>query len=100
MEKEPVLVPENDTCASSHTEYTVNKRSEVEAKRLYDIAKQRLLEVNRWHEISDDGSSVFTLTDEFGSEVVRPAQLGDHFRIEIPAPGNRTGKGYDWVQVE
>ena len=95
-----MLVPENESGASSDTEHTVTFSSEEEAKRMFSVAKQRLLMVSDWQSISGKGSAVFTLTDELGSEVVRPAQLGDHFRIEIPAPGNITGKGYDWVQVE
>lgn len=38
--------------------------------------------------------------DEFATEVNRPVQKGDYFKIDIPGPGNVTGDGYDWVQIE
>ncbi len=100
MKKEPVLVPENETGASSHTEHSITKPSEAEAKKLYNIAKQRLLFVSHWHELCGAGSAHFTLTDELGNEIERPARLGDHFKIDIHAPGNSIGEGSDWVQVE
>ncbi len=30
----------------------------------------------------------------------RNAQVGDHFKINIPGPGTNTGEGYDWVTIE
>lgn len=100
MAEDPVLVPEHETGASSHTEHVVTKSSTKEAKLLFNTAKQRLMTVSRWHEWCGDAGAVFTLTDEFGNEVIRPVQLGDHFRIAIPGPANKSGEGYDWVQVE
>ena len=99
-DKEPVLVPDNQSGVSSHTEEIITLPSEEEAIRLYEVAKHRLLQVSSWKRWAGEDSAEFTLTDENGNEVDRPAQLGDHFKINIPAPGNTAGSGYDWVQVE
>ena len=100
MPEEPVLVPEHETGASSDIEHSVTSSNAETAKDLYRIAKQRLLLVNNWNELCGENSAYFTLTDELGDEVVRPAQLGDHIKIRINAPVNETGDGFDWVQVE
>ena len=44
--------------------------------------------------------SAFSLTDAQGNEVQRKATDGDHIKIDIPGPGTKTGKGYDWVVIE
>jgi hypothetical protein len=96
----PAIVPDNETGASSDNEHSVQKQDEGSAKQLFELAKGRLLDVNNWHSLSGGASATFQLTDEKGNAVHRPAQLGDHFKIDIPGPGTITGKGSDWVQVE
>ncbi|HEU4553934.1 MAG TPA: hypothetical protein VFS25_13920 [Chitinophaga sp.] len=66
----------------------------------YNIAKEKLLEVNRWHQFSGSLSANFTLTDSDGHVLDHKAQEGDHIRVDLPGPGSRTGKGYDWVKIE
>jgi hypothetical protein len=98
--KDPAIVPANETGAGSNIEHSVQKENERSAKRLFQLAKQRLLDVNNWHQLGGTASAIFSLTDEKGNEVHRPALLGDHFKIDIPGPGSLTGDGHDWVQVE
>ncbi|HEY0732951.1 MAG TPA: hypothetical protein VGD33_11070, partial [Chitinophagaceae bacterium] len=62
--------------------------------------KQRLFSVNNWHDYAGKLTADFQLTDTNGTEVNRLIDKGDHFRINIPAPGSQAGEGYDWVKVE
>ncbi|MDB5020316.1 MAG: hypothetical protein JWQ28_1443 [Pedobacter sp.] len=75
-------------------------KSSEQACEFYEVAKERLVDVNHWAEISNLPSATFHLCDSTGSEVNRHVKLGDYFKINIPAPGNSTGDGFDWVKVE
>ncbi len=97
---DPSIAPDHETGASSDTTHEITAPDEMAARRVFQQAMKRLLDVNRWHELAGSGSAVFHLADENGNGVDRPARLGDHFRIDIPGPGNPTGEGSDWVQVE
>ncbi len=70
------------------------------ARQFYEIAKERLLNVNRWAEISALPSSTFRLCDGSGAEADRLVKEGDYFKIDIPGPGTTSGDGFDWVKVE
>lgn len=74
--------------------------SEEEAIAFFQIAKDRLLSVNRWAEIAGTALSAFRLTNAFGNVVNRWAQVGDYLQIDIPGPGTSLGDGYDWVRIE
>jgi hypothetical protein len=100
MEHPEEKIPEQHTGAQSNTESTQNFATEKEAIGFFRIVKDRLLQVGRWQEWAGVGSARFWLTDAAGNEVSRAPQAGDHFKIDIPGPGNRTGDGYDWVRVE
>lgn len=93
-------VPEQEIGASTDTDYSVICNLVEEAKQLYQKARQRLLAINEWKDYAGIGSAVFTLTDNKGNSVNRIPQKGDYFMIDIPGPGNSTGHGYDWVEVE
>lgn len=94
------LVPEQQSGIETNTEISEKLNSAEEAKSFYEIVKQRLLLVNKWHEVGGSLTAGFQLTDKDGKEVHRPAQQHDHFKIDIPGPGPVTGDGYDWVLVE
>jgi hypothetical protein len=98
IEKE--LVPPQHTGAESNTEETVTLSGEAQAVQLYEIAKQRLLDVNNWEKLCGPGSADFKLTDMEGNDVQRTAEQHDHFKIDIPGPGTVTGEGFDWVKIE
>src|SRR5688500_16550034 len=93
------IIPQQETGTSMDTEYSVSTNSVEEARQLFQNAKSRLLNVNRWHEIAGKGTAVFKLTDSQGNEVEREIQQHDYFMIDIPGPGPVSGEGYDWVQV-
>lgn len=96
--REPI--PQQKYGAHTDTIESTTLDSSEEAERLFQIAKTRLLNVSQWHTLSGMKASHFQLTDNLGRPVSRPAQKGDHFRIEIPGPGSKAGEGYDWVRIE
>lgn len=80
---------------------TVTAGSRHEAKLLFRKASERLLDVNSWGQISGSGSAGFRLTDAQGNLVTtQRAEEGHLIRIELPAPANKSGDGYDWVRIE
>ena len=100
MENIGELIPEQEKGGKTDTAHEVECNTESEAKEYFQLAKQRLLNVNRWHDLAGVLTAVFRLTDDTGKEVDRPAKTGDYFKISIPAPGPGTGDGYDWVRIE
>ena len=94
------IIPDQQTGVKTNTETSIELPSADEAKVFYEKVKQRLLNVNGWHDRAGSLTATFQLTDREGEEVDRPARKDDHFKIDIPGPGPETGDGYDWVQVE
>lgn len=94
------VVPEHQTGKIIDTDADVSFESEDEARAFYHVAKDRLLQVNNWHQIAGTLSATFQLIDKEKNEVQRPVQKDDYFRIDIPGPGAPAGDGFDWVQVE
>jgi len=105
MEKEmDDIIPEQHSGAKTDNEYAVTAKTVNEARELFNVVKERLQDINQWHTRCGSASAIFRLTDEDGNEVNRKVQLGDHFKISIPAPEmvkrTNTGEGHDWVVVE
>lgn len=94
------LIPEQESGVATNTESSISLGSVAEAKVFFKKVRQRLLEVNNWHQVGGTLTATFRLTDKEGNEVNRAVQKLDHFKIDIPGPGTITGDGYDWVQVE
>jgi hypothetical protein len=94
------LVPEQKDGREITAEATAEFQNSAQANIFYAEAKKRLLFIHNWHKIAGWLSADFQLTDDNGKEVDRPAQKGDHFRIDIAGPGSKAGEGYDWARVE
>ena len=86
----------------SHSGATAERQANSlqEARQLYAAAKQRLLDINRWHEYSGKPTATFQLTDNNGKEITGPSKPGNLIRIDLPGPGPQKGDGYDWVYIE
>jgi hypothetical protein len=97
---EKKTVPPQITGNQTHTAYTVMLSSFEESRQRFQEARERLLDVNHWHQLAGPLSANFTLTDDVGHILDHKAQEGDHIRIDLPAPGSKTGNGYDWVEIE
>jgi hypothetical protein len=94
------LIPEQKNGKTITAEATTEFQNAAQAGVFYHEAKQRLLLIHNWHKITGKLSADFQLTNDQGKEVDRPAQKGDHFRIDITGPGSKAGEGYDWARVE
>jgi hypothetical protein len=97
---EKPTVPPQEEGTKKDIDHTVTAADENDAKKLFMIARNRLVSVNHWNEYSGAPSATFRLTDPSGKEVSRTVEKGDLFKIDLPAPGPAEGKGYDWVKVE
>ncbi|HEY0654783.1 MAG TPA: hypothetical protein VGD65_16715 [Chryseosolibacter sp.] len=93
-------VPQQKEGTSKDIDHTIKAADENDARKLFMIARNRLVDVNRWKEFSGPASAGFRLTDQNGNELSRTVEKGDLFKIALPAPGPAEGKGYDWVKVE
>ncbi len=98
--KQNIPLPKQQVGAEKNIETIEQLNSPEEAKKLFDIAKKRLLNVNQWDKICGKLSAIFKLTDEKGNEIEGEPKVGNYFKIDIPGPGTASGKGYDWVRVE
>jgi hypothetical protein len=98
--KEEPIIPAQQQGAYSDTDATAAFDTPEQAKAFYEVARQRLLQVNNWQKWAGAATANFQLTDAHGNDVDRTVQEGDHFKIDIPGPGPVTGGGFDWVQVE
>jgi hypothetical protein len=93
-------IPEHHEGTAVNVEDSVEFATEEEAKQFFQQVKDRLLSIGDWHSFAGALSADFKLTDQRGNEVERKPQKGDHFKINIPAPGIQTGEGFDWVRIE
>ena len=100
LENKQIPVPEKEEGSQKDIEAKETTATAEEAKQLFKAAKNRLLNVNHWDKICGKASAVFKLTDERGNEIDGEPKVGDHFKIDIPAPASKSGKGFDWVRVE
>ena len=100
IRKKKPTVPKQQEGAKKDIEHVVEVTDDNAARKLFMIARNRLVNVNQWHEYATGISATFRLCDRFGDEVNRTAEKGDHFKIDLPGPGSNEGKGYDWVQIE
>jgi hypothetical protein len=94
------IVPPQKAGTRKDIEHIIMAADENDARKLFMIARNRLVDVNHWHEYSGSLSATFQLTDQYGKEVTRTAEKGDYFKINIPAPGSSEGHGFDWVSIE
>jgi hypothetical protein len=95
-----VSIPSQQKGGKSTTTHTVKASSSALAVKTFNNAREKLLQVNHWHDICGPHSAHFQLTDNDGQPLEHAAQPGDHIRIDLPAPANRLGHGYDWVIIE
>lgn len=100
MENQNEIIPKQQKGIATDIKESITLSGLKEAIQVYDVAVNRLKDVNHWHFITKHLETKFTLRDKNGIEVTRQVALGDYFQINIPFPGLDSGKGYDWVQVK
>lgn len=94
------ILPGQYTGKAIEVHSSVEMNNYQDAANFYQTVKERLLDVNHWHELAGVISAKFQLIDTEGSEVERAPQMGDYFKINIPGPGSKDGDGYDWACIE
>lgn len=94
------LIPEQHSGSEKNFLHHRAFLTEAAARAQYEIARIRLLHVNRWHSLTGEASSVFFLFDDREMLQNRPVHQGDYVRIGIPGPRGKSGSGFDWVYVE
>lgn len=94
------IIPVQYTGKEIEADASIELKDNKEAKIFYDIAKERLLNVNKWHKVAGIISAKFQVVNTNGTAVDRPVEKGDYLKIDIPGPGSSEGDGYDWVKVE
>lgn len=98
--KSSSTIPKQETGKETNNVYKIDAGGIDEARKKFEVATGRLLNVNRWEKLCGIATADFKLTDQYGNEVNRNAIEGDHFKIDIPGPGSVAGRGYDWVRIE
>ncbi|MEO6000764.1 MAG: hypothetical protein ABIN89_28205 [Chitinophagaceae bacterium] len=94
------LVPKQEKGSKSDTAHSVTLKTIKEAKELYSMAKNRLLDISHWDKLCGPVSGTFHLMDNRGNQSERLAIQGDYLKIDVPGPGSKTGDGFDWVKIE
>ncbi len=94
------IIPDQYTGKEIEAEAFIELKNEKDAAIFYETAKERLLNVNKWHKVTGIISAGFQAIDKNGNEAERPVVKGDYMRVDIPGPGNKEGDGYDWVLIE
>lgn len=99
IKKKPT-VPVQLKGAQKDIEHVFEATDDDAARKLFMIARNRLMNINKWHDYAQGISATFQITDQNGNDLDRPAETGDYFKIDVPGPGSAEGKGYDWVQID
>jgi len=94
------IIPGQYTGKEIEAEATVDLEEGTDPVTTFYEAKERLLNVNKWHDVAGIVSAKFQVVDNNGREVDRNVQKGDYLKIDIPGPGSTAGEGYDWVIIE
>lgn len=92
-------VPQHFKGSFHDTESFVEVRNSKELDLKYDALKQRFFSINDWRKYCNESSADFKLCNSSGTIVDRLPKIGDYIRIDIPGPGGKEGRSYDWVQI-
>jgi hypothetical protein len=97
--KEKIVPPQYEG-GKKDIEHHITAGDDDDARKLFVIARNRLLTVNAWHTFAGATSATFRLTNETEQELNRTAEKGDFIKINLPGPGPAAGGGFDWVYIE
>ena len=103
---EPSFLPEQERSVSKDIFHEYRAATLDDAEEDFLDAKDRLLHVNDWHELTQPSLARFALCDAQGHPVQRSAHIGDFIRISITGPAHPASDsdtdetGDDWVRIE
>ena len=87
-------MPESDEI-NKLFEYSITMDSIDDAEDLFVISKDRILDINHWHNLSPDLNAVFYITDNRGKSLHRTAHKNDHIKITLPGQDG----GSRWMRI-
>ena len=94
------IIPDQQTGKAIDAESSIELKDKTEAHVFFVEVKERLQHVNGWKEYAGNLSASFQVVGNSGVEVQRKVKKGDYLKIDIPGPGSKSGKGFDWVRIE
>ncbi|MCE3258768.1 MAG: hypothetical protein K0S12_409 [Bacteroidetes bacterium] len=95
------LIPPQFLGAKTGATAKTDSDSRHEAILVFRSAQKKLLDINNWYYYAGETGAKFTHTDAYGNKINNSKpEIGDLIRVELPAPGNKAGDGYDWVRIE
>ena len=94
------IPPEQNEGIKKDLEEQVSFERVEDAEDMFVIAKERLLNVNDWHIVSESVDSKFQIVDAEGQPIQRHVHKDDIISIDIPGPSSVQGHGKDWVKAE
>jgi hypothetical protein len=94
------IVPSQQKGGKKDIEHVVTTQDVNDAKKLFDIARNRLVDINHWDELCGKASAKFRLTDQNGNDINRTAEKDDYFKIDLRAVGFEENKDYDCLYIE
>lgn len=92
-------VPQQIKGSFHDTESKIEIKKTEDADFKFETLKERLMDINNWKAYCSESNTDFKLCDSLGHVVYRIPQIGDYIKIDIPGPGEKAGKSFDWVQI-
>ena len=71
------------------------------ANEFYEVAKNRLLSIEQWDDISQFSAATFSLHRGHTDLAEKNTLIeGDYVKIKVPMQSRANEEGYDWVKIE
>ncbi|MBD8081514.1 hypothetical protein [Chryseobacterium caseinilyticum] len=74
--------------------------TEEDVEMRFHHLKERFFSINQWKEYCPESRADFKLCNLNGNIVERLPQEGDYIRIDIPGPGGKEGRSFDWTVID
>lgn len=86
------------SCHDTETKVTYPNAEDLEKN--FNIAKNRLFDINNWSNHTSGIPVKFTLCDQEGTAVERDPQIGDYVKILLHDKPNPQKRDYIWVRID
>ncbi len=93
-------IPSQRKGATTDVSSSIELETEELAIEHFQTVKKRFLAMNSWEMYAGEEKAEFSLRDKDGKILLEEPKMGDYFCIKTPGLHNKTGDGYDWVQIE
>jgi hypothetical protein len=99
MMPENELVPDQQGGGSADLREVRTLPTNSAAEQVFRLAVTRMLHPACWSEIAGELGVDFQQTDSSANTIDTAVKSGDFIRIDLPGPGSKLGRGYDWAMV-